>query len=204
MSDLICLVADKNMEAVIQGLLARPAALGIRPVQYELLVHPRRDPGCFREAADFLKPYRTAHDHAVILLDHAWEGAPAETGDQLKQMLDDRLASAELLGWAEAIVIDPELEAWIFSDSPWVEQSLGWSDRPQRLRTWLQLRGLWAPMSDKPADPKAAVERALYEVRKPRSSSIYRELASNVSVDRCTDPAFVQLRRVLQRWLPPQ
>lgn len=30
MKDLVCLVADKNIEAAMAGLLARPRALGIR------------------------------------------------------------------------------------------------------------------------------------------------------------------------------
>jgi hypothetical protein len=52
MSELICLVADKNMEAVMQGHFTRPQALGIRAIQHEVVVHPRRDPGCFHEAAE--------------------------------------------------------------------------------------------------------------------------------------------------------
>ena len=39
--DLVVLVADKNIEAVVSGLLARPEALGIRPVNYDC--NPQRD-----------------------------------------------------------------------------------------------------------------------------------------------------------------
>ena len=39
-ADLLCLVADKNMEAAVSGLLSRPRALGIRPIARELMVPP--------------------------------------------------------------------------------------------------------------------------------------------------------------------
>jgi hypothetical protein len=43
----------------------------------------------------------------------------------------------------------------------------------------------------------------LWTVRKPRSSAIYLELARSVSTDRCTDPAFLKLKRCLREWFPP-
>lgn len=46
----------------------------------------------------------------------------------------------------------------------------------------------------KPADPKAAVEKALVAARKPRSSALYRELAENVNLDQCQDPSFITLK----------
>jgi hypothetical protein len=90
MSDLICLVADENMEAVMQGLFTRPQALGIHPIEHEVVVHPRRDPGCFHEAAEILKTYRHSHAHALALLDQAWQGTPATTGLELEAMLRER------------------------------------------------------------------------------------------------------------------
>jgi hypothetical protein len=202
MSDLVCLVADKNMEATLGGLLRRPQALGIRQITCDLLVHPRRDPGCFHEAPAFLRPYRATYAHALVLFDRDWEGAPAETGDKLQRLLEERLERVGLQDWAEVVVIDPELEIWVFSDSPRVAQCLGWSDQRQPLRQWLQERRLWPPESDKPTDPKLAVEHALYEIRRPRSSSIYRDLATRVGVDRCSDQSFARFRALLRRWFP--
>ena len=43
--DLIILVADKNMEFAVRGILTRLEALGIRDITYDLYVHPERDPG---------------------------------------------------------------------------------------------------------------------------------------------------------------
>jgi hypothetical protein len=61
---------------------------------------------------------------------------------------------------------------------------------------------LLGPDEIKPQRPKEALERALQEVRKPRSSAIYRQLASTVSLEGCTDPSFRRLKTTLQTWFP--
>jgi hypothetical protein len=196
MSDLICLVPDKNMEAAMVELLKRHAALGIHPVTAEVVVHSGRDPGVFREGVEFIRCFRDRYQHGLLLLDAAWEGAPPDVQEQL----DRKLAEAVLDNWARAIVIAPELEAWVWSDSPHVEEALGWEGRQPELRRWLQQKGVWGVQSPKPQRPKEAVELVLWHVRKPRSSAIYRTLAQRVSVARCRDSAFLRLREALQEW----
>jgi hypothetical protein len=196
MNDLICVVADKNMEATMAELLKRHAALRIRQITAEVVVHPRRDPGVFREGVEFIRPLRDKYQHGLLLLDAAWEGAPPDA----QAALDSELDEARLDDWARAIVIAPELEVWVWSDSPQVDEALGWSERKPALRSWLTQNGLWQAEDRKPRDPKTAVERALWELRKPRSSAIYRTLAQTVSVERCQDSAFLRLRKTLQKW----
>ena len=196
MNDLLCLVADKNMEAVVGELLRRHEALGICRIAADVLVHPRRDPGVFREGVSFVRSFQKNYHHALLLLDAAWEGAP----ENVQEHLDSALDNAGLRDWAAAIVIVPELEIWVWSDSPHVEQALGWSGRKPALRAWLEQKGLWGTQDPKPKDPKTAVERALEQVGKPRSSAIYRALARNVTLARCEDSAFRRLRETLQTW----
>jgi hypothetical protein len=45
MKDLALLVADKNMDFALRGILSRPKALGIRSVSYEIRQHVNRDGG---------------------------------------------------------------------------------------------------------------------------------------------------------------
>lgn len=196
MKDLICLVADKNMEAVMDALLRRHEALGIRPIQFEVVVHPRRDPGVFHEGVAFLRPLQPKFAHGLLLLDAAWDGAPSN----LQRRMDDALETVRPRSWAKAVIVDPELEVWVWSDSPQVERALGWSGRVPGLRGWLEQNGLWQAGNPKPLDPKQAMERALWEARKPRSSAIYRSLAHTVSLDRCRDRAFLRLRSILKNW----
>ena len=93
------------------------------------------------------------------------------------------------------------MEAWVWSDSPHVAEKLGWSNRLPKLRDWLQKEtDFWPAGQVKPARPKEAMEKALREVRKPRSSSIYEELAKSVSLKNCSDPAFAKLTDKLTAW----
>lgn len=64
MKDLVILVADKDMEMTMRGLLPRPQSLGIRAIQYDLYTHPQHDPGVRTHAAEFLRPYQKMYHNA--------------------------------------------------------------------------------------------------------------------------------------------
>ncbi len=200
-NDLVVLAADKSSEMAMRGILARPEALEIRPVNAEFIVHPEHDPGCVRTPHHYLRSYVRTHAHAIVVLDREGCGRE-ETRPELEQEIEGLL---ERNGWrsrSAAIVLDPELEVWVWSDSPEVEVQLGWAGRQPDLRTWLRQRGFLSPDAAKPSRPKEAMQAALYEVRLPWSSSIHGQLAGRVSVRRCTDPGFEKLKRSLQQWFP--
>ena len=183
----------------MRGILSRPEALAIQPLDADIRVHPRRDPGCFHEAHKFIQPFRDDYAHALVIFDRSWEGAPTLNALTLEAEVRARLPK----DWADVVVVDPEIEAWVWSDSPHVETCLGWQSRSPGLRDWLQKQGIWQPERAKPEDPKAAVERALREVKLPRSSSIYQNLTTRVNVDHCVDASFSRLRAILGRWFGP-
>ncbi len=200
-NDLVVLAADTSAEMAMRGILSRPEALGIRPVSAEFIVHPEHDPGCVRTPHQFLRYYLRSHVHAIVLLDREGCGREATRPD-LEQEIEGLL---ERNGWpsrSAAIVLDPELETWVWSDSPEVGAQLGWTGREPDLRTWLRQKGFLSPDAAKPERPKEAMQKALYEVRLPWSSSIHRQLAERVSLRRCTDPGFQKLKSTLQRWFP--
>lgn len=198
--DLIVLVADKNMEAVMAGLLDRPQALGIRAISFDIFVHPRRDPGCLTGADDFLRPFSSAYRYALVLFDHDGCGREAVPAGELAEEVKGRLKNAGWQDRAECVVIAPELEVWAWTASPHVARGLGWAGRTPSLREWLAEKGYWQPEDPKPAQPKVAFEAALREVRKPRSSAIYSDLARSVSLKGHTEPAFFRLTQTLQSW----
>jgi hypothetical protein len=198
--DLVVLIADKNMEGAFLGLLSRPQSLGLRDLSYDLYVHPERDPGCFLRGHDFLRPFAYRYSYALVIFDREGCGKDTVGRIDLERQVEQRLFSS---GWndrAAAIVIDPELEIWVWSDSPHVESALGWPAGGSSIRDWLKQRG-WLPEGEiKPTQPKLAVDEALHLHGKPRSSSIYHQLAKKVGFDRCADPAFLKLRQILSRW----
>ena len=200
--DLVCLVADKNMEATFSALLTRFQSLGIREIRAEILVHPNRDPGCFHQPEDLLVGYRGEAQQALVVLDYDWDHAAADSPESLEDRLESRLEQANLVPWAVPIVIYPELESWVWSPSPHVDDALGWRGRSPRLRDALETRGLWPSGIPKPPDPKAAVVWAAREAGLPRSSSIYRQIARRVSTRHCEDRAFRKFRNTLREWFP--
>lgn len=200
--DLAVLVPDKNMEAIIHGLLSRPDALQILPVRHDVFTHYERDPGCFHRGHDFLRPMTSRYQHGLLVFDRVGSGQEHRSREELENIVGRRLSTS---GWndrASVVVLDPELEVWVWSDSPEVAKSLGWEGREPNLRSWLMDCSLWPSNASKPPDPKTAVERTLRHVKTPRTSAIYRRLARTVSFERCTDPAFLKLKNLLKAWFP--
>jgi hypothetical protein len=201
-TDLILLVADKNIEHSVRGLLGRPQALGIRPLSWRIYVHPQRDPACAQKSHEFLRQFSRDYDRALVVFDHRGCGLesriPTEVEEAVRQLLSAN-------GWdnrANAVVIAPELEAWVFSASPQVETCLSWSGPPP-LRQWLEARGLWVQQHRKPTDPKTAFETALAKLRRPRSSAIRNSGQCCWLRPMPGPPAFNRFRIVLQTWFPP-
>lgn len=200
--DLVVLVPGKDDKAVVDGLLSRTKSLQIRAISHETVVHPQRDPGCFQHGATFLQIYQTRATHALVLFDYVGSGQDNKRRN-VTEVEGDLRGRLQRSGWddrAEVLVIEPELEIWVWSDSPVVDEALGWQGYNPSLRDWLTANGLLTPGSVKPDRPKEAVEAALAHVQLSRSSSIYRRIAENVTLHRCQDPAFTRLRELLSKW----
>jgi hypothetical protein len=197
-NDLVCLVPDKNIQAALDALLSkRKPALGLASFTFEIHVHPRRDPGCFHNGPDFLgQLLEEPTQKGLLVFDQAWQGNPCNTAEQTEEAIRKRLSGL----FADVVVLEPELEAWVWSPSRHVDYVLGWQEAYPPLRQWLEKNDLWPGDSAKPSDPKAAMEAALFEKQIPRSSSLYRQIAERVSLKRCQDDSFNRLCTVLQRW----
>jgi hypothetical protein len=201
--DLAVLVADADTESVVHTLLEnRWAALNIRKIKFQIIRDIGRDPGVYKQADSILKPSLRSAQHALVMLDRAGSGQEHKLSAQ--QMENDLEARLSQSGWPSgccaAIVIDPELELWVWSRSPHVPAVLGLSeDSLQQVLTRFKLSA-----NGKPLDPKSALEVALRQSRRPRSSAIFKELASQVSLDpkNANERAFNKLRLTLQRWFP--
>ncbi|MBI1764102.1 MAG: hypothetical protein HYR56_21970 [Acidobacteria bacterium] len=203
--DLIVLVADKDMQLTVQGLLSNHYKLGIRPLYYdpqEIYAHPGRDPGCFLKCESFLSGFLNSHSYALVLFDREGCGREHLTRDQIEAQIEARLTQSGWAGRAAAVVLDPELEAWVWSDSPHVDGVLGWEARQPNLRSWLNENGFLGESELKPARPKEALEAALRSAKKPRSSAIYFALTQRVSFARCQDAAFLKFKTQLRSWFP--
>lgn len=203
--DLIVLTACKDSEYALRGLLARPERIGIRQVEADFRVHPQKDNGCRSNPEGILRSQARLYRYALIVFDRDGSGEEkAGTASEVAERVEERLGKN---GWEKgrvrAVVIEPELEAWVWSDSPQVEQILGWAGQDPGLRRWLESEGFLVPGQLKPHPPKDAVLGALAKVNKPRSARIYQELAETVSFRRCEDAAFARLLEILRVWFAP-
>jgi hypothetical protein len=200
LKDLICLVADKDCEQTIQALLTRYKALGIRQLAADIIKHPDHDSGCCLQGPVLLRQFQRRYDHGLVIFDRDGSGMEKQSREAIEETIEKELRKA---GWgnrAAVVVIEPELESWIWSRSPLVEQVLGWAGRSPNLWHWLEEQRFLGPQSSKPEQPKEAMDEAIWTVCKPHSSSLFRSLAERVSVVNCVDPAFVKLKKVLQEW----
>lgn len=200
MKDLVILVADIQQEKTIQTLLEeRRHSLELGPVTFDIFRHSNHDPGVYRQAGTFLGTFTHQYRYALVLLDVAWEGSPGDVA-KIEQVIQ---ADLDRRGWrnqSAVIAIAPELEVWVWANSPHVPRELG--------MTWEQIKelaegeGYWAPDASKPARPKELLEDVLYRTRKRRSSALFMRLARHVGLTTCQDAAFVRLRETLRAWFP--
>jgi hypothetical protein len=198
MKDLVLLVADKNAQFALQGALERPEALGIRGITFEFRVHVGRDGGARRSGPEMLLLENQRFSHGLLILDFEGSGSDLQTALDLENQLDRRVRA----GWKDygkAIVIEPELDVWMWGSDNAVEETIGWPSG-KGVREWLRGNGFTFHPNDKPLRPKEAMEAVLRELQKPRSSALYRRVASKISLRRCTDPAFQRLRQQLTTW----
>jgi hypothetical protein len=142
--DLIILVPGKDEQEALDGLLQnRLQSLRIRALRYEFLVASMRDSGCYQSAHALLRSYHNRSRRALVIFDHFGSGQESRLPEQVEADVRLRLSAA---GWgdrAEVLVLRPELETWVWSPSPHVDEVLGWRGRTPSLREWLQNGGLW-------------------------------------------------------------
>ena len=199
MKDLILLVADKSMERTLHGGLERPQRLGIRPITFDFRQHPGRDGGTRTSGAQILALETSRFSYALLVLDHEGSGTEQEPL-HLENSLDSQLANS----WGEnakAIVIAPELDAWMWGSDNKLAELLHWP-LSESIREWLAKQGFAFHPNGKPLRPKESLEAIFPVCRLPRSSATYQKIAMNISLTRCEDPAFHRLRTQLQLWFP--
>jgi hypothetical protein len=200
MDNLIVLVADKNTEAVINTLFSqRINSLNIKPIAHKIFIHPHRDSGLLNESHEFLRQFNNQYQYAMVIFDKEGCGK-SESRRNIENTIETNLSNNGWQSRCVAIVIEPELEIWMWSSSPHVAKALGWEQL--ELAGFLEQKLVPLLNSGKPERPKEAIESALREKRIPRSSSIYSEITSKVSLDRCSDSSFLKFRQTLQQWFP--
>ena len=201
--DLFVLVADEDMVQTVTGLLSRHQSLKMGPVRFEVRRHPGRDSGCRVGAAEYLRAFLDSYRHAIVVFDLDGSGSH-KSREETQREVDAVLSRTRWEQRAKAIVIEPELEMWVWGTSRKVPEVLGWNKTYAELRRWLREQGLWPEGNDKPLNPKEAMRRTMRNSRSRRSPRKFFDLASTISLRGCRDPSFGDLKHTLRSWFPPQ
>ena len=199
MRDLVVLVPDKNTEHAVRGAFRRDKALGIRAIDFEVIVDQGRDGGVRRRGTQILQVERRGFSHALLMFDYEGSGAATSRED-----LEADLDAALLPVWgtnAKSIVIEPEVDIWMWGAETHLREVIGWR-AALGIRDWLKARDFGFTADGKPDRPKEALEAIFREAREPRSSAHYEALARRLSLQRCQDEAFIRLRQALIGWFP--
>lgn len=204
---LIVLVSDKDMQFTVRGILSKPKRLGISPLTQEdhtIYVHPEHDAACYLKAHEYLKLFTKKYKYALVLFDREFDKKNELPRADLEAEVEKNLSRSGWRNRCAAIVIDPELERWVWSGSSHVDNILGWKGQKPPLRKWLKNKGHVQSEKEKPARPKEAMRAALRAANKSPSSALFGRLAQKVSLKNCTDEAFLKFKNTLQQWFPPQ
>jgi len=209
--DLLFYVADGNMKEAIRGFMGRGGLaqrVGCGTITFDArldikVAKGQNDPGVFTRGDELLRPFSGEYRHVVVIVDEEWEGSPGASA------IHTRLhAHLRAEGWGAtglALVVRPEADIWLWTDTDHTANALGWAN-------WTQLsaalrEGSW--LNDdaiKPERPKEAAEWALKTGPEyiKRSSALYRRVTSRVSASRCTDSAVETLLETLRVWFPAE
>jgi hypothetical protein len=188
------------MEGAIKAILSRDRDIGTRQVAFDVYPHPHHDAGVLGECHHFLRPFLRSHHFAIAMFDREGCGSEAPT-ERLRQEVQNNLT---VNGWRDrsaVFILDPELEIWVWANSPRVATALGWKDY-RTLTQWLRANGYLTQNETKPSRPKEAMHAALRAARKPKSTAIYQRIASGVRLEECTDRTFMDFVRGLVAWFP--
>jgi hypothetical protein len=186
------------MQFALQGALSRPQALSIRQLSFEFRSHMGRDGGVRTTGASVLGSEKVRFRHALMILDHEGCGQETASVQQLETELNRQLAAV----WGEhakAIVIEPEVDIWLWGTDNALREALRW---PQEgpIRDWLRQKGFEFSAEGKPLRPKEALEAMRLIHKQPRSSALYQKITEKISLQKCTDPAFLRLKAHMQKW----
>jgi len=208
MRELVILTADGTMNAVFKAFFERPMwHLTLQCGTFDIWAEEdifnlpgKTDGQLHKNAHELLRPYQRTHIRALVVLDQQFGGErPAE---EIRQEI---LRNLNRSGWddrCEVVVIDPELEVWLWQDKPQIAQAVRFPGGS--LRNHLREEGLWPQDQHKPDMPKKTIQALMKQHRAGAPIVVYPKIAKSVGVSGCQDSAFGIFRERMQAWFPAE
>jgi hypothetical protein len=212
LKELIIVVPDLPIQETVKALLTkRYRTLGIKELKEKedfVIEKPlNNDSGCRIAVENGLQELQNKFAHVLVIFDKygcGWETIPSS---EIEETLEKSLIRN---GWEKnqiaIVVIEPEIEIWVWGDWKKLETILGWEADRQgvELKNWLVNENLLKPEAKKPDNPEEALERVLTKIRRRKvkklESATFGELAEKINFKDCEDRAFNKLREVVYKW----
>lgn len=209
MRDCVFFTADSTMKQALLGFMTRNDRfahynLGTAPFAFDpnedLFSSATMDPGTYTTGEELMRPFQKTHRHAVLMLDAQWDGSPGAAA--IRTDLSNRIL---VTGWPadafKVIVIEPQLEAWIWQRNQRLATALKFGSVAEMVKAVHDAKVDWPNGQAKPSRPKEALEAVATRKRKiGYSSALHRAITTTISLAGCRDNAFLELRQTLQRW----
>lgn len=203
MTDLLLVTADQDAEFTVKALLKRHLRqFGVGDFTWEVIRNIGRDSGCRTDSVALLRDQIKRYRYVIVLFDYeGCEPPNRATKETVADTLERDLARN---GWKDrcrAILVDPELENWIWTRHDRMARSIGWKGKDE-LYAWLEQHKWISPDAVKPERPKESFEAAIDITDIAVSASLFEEIATGAPLGKCTDPAFLDLMDQLAAWFP--
>jgi len=76
------------MQHALRGILLRHKSLVIRPIDFDVTAHVRkRDPGCYGESQDFLRPYEPHVELALVMFGREGSGQGSRDAEEMEGVI---------------------------------------------------------------------------------------------------------------------
>lgn len=207
MKDLLVYTADADALALMRALLARPEALGIRAVLFDIERHPQRDAGMVQSGAELVRMQKGRYGKALLMWDHHGSGREhRQTPETVAADVRGRLDAATWSGDSTVTVLVPELEHWLWFCDNAIADHCGIS--VETLQAWVNQRAnkLALTVAElKAQQPKELFEHILRDrLRRTISPRNFEQIGQRASVNALMQCAtFHSMIDILRGWFPP-
>lgn len=202
MKDLLLLCADADMKAVLEAVIKRLIERRrIAGISYDIKIAYRRDPEVYKKAYEIVRSKSHECKKCLVLFDYEGSGATSPVASVECEVARKIIANSD---WSkedvEVIVIEPELEIWIWK---------GWNHfyevtekSHSEVCQWVRNKNI-SESSFKPLAPKNLFEKFCRYFNVKKSAANYKKISEKASLENCKDRAFNNLINTLTNWFPP-
>lgn len=207
MKDLLVYTADADALSLMRGVLTRPQALGIRPIESHIDRHTGRDPGMVKTGPELVGMMKDEYHKALLLWDFHGCGCERRmTPRALETEVQGRLDDISWSGRSAATVLVPEVEVWLWYCESALAKHCGVTvhEIASLLTAFAKQQGKALEIL-KQEQPKELFEHLMLKgLRRTISPRDFEEIGRQASIkDLRKCPSFERIVGILQGWFPP-